>query len=51
MPTSATIPVRLFYSYSHNDGHFQESMEKALALLRAGNLLQEWSDRKNPSRP
>ena len=46
MPTSATIPVRLFYSYSHKDEHFQESMEKALALLRAGNLLHEWSDRK-----
>ena len=39
-------PIRLFYSYSHIDAEYRESMETSLAMLRKEHLLQEWSDQQ-----
>ncbi|WP_419933092.1 TIR domain-containing protein [Candidatus Poriferisodalis sp.] len=39
-----TFRVRLFYSYSHQDIEYKESMEKVLVQLRHDGLLQSWSD-------
>lgn len=36
--------LKLFYSYSHKDTRFRESMEKSLALLKKEGLLKDWSD-------
>ena len=38
--------VQLFYSYSHKDTRYKESMETALALLRREKLLDQWSDQR-----
>lgn len=37
-------PVKLFYSYSHKDAAYRESMETSLELLKQNGLLQQWSD-------
>ncbi len=39
-------PVRLFYSYCHEDKQYRESMEKALTLLKRKGELITWSDNK-----
>ena len=39
-------PVQLVYSYSHQDEHHRQSMEKSLSLLERENLLLQWSDHK-----
>ena len=36
--------VRLFYSYSHKDAQYRDSMEKGLALLKQDGLIREWHD-------
>lgn len=38
--------ANLFYSYSHKDEQHRNDMEKALALLKRKNLLEDWSDQK-----
>ena len=38
--------IRLFYSYSHKDAEYRDSMEQALASLRREGVLHEWSDHK-----
>ncbi|MCE2462988.1 MAG: toll/interleukin-1 receptor domain-containing protein, partial [Dehalococcoidia bacterium] len=38
--------VKLFYSYSHEDGQHREFMEKSLALLKRDGLLKDWSDQE-----
>ena len=40
----AALPVKLFYSYSHKDAAYRESMETSLELLKQNGLLQQWSD-------
>ena len=39
-----TIPVRLFYSYSHLDEIHRARMETAVMSLQHEGLLQQWSD-------
>lgn len=41
-----SIPIKLFYSYSHKDERFREKLETHLSILRRQNLLAEWHDRK-----
>ena len=38
--------MKLFYSYSHKDEDFRDDMEKHLATLQQGGLIEEWHDRK-----
>jgi len=49
-PTSATakitVPIRLFYSYSHKDETLRDELEEALTLLERQGLISEWHDRK-----
>ncbi len=48
-PTSATakitVPIRLFYSYSHQDEELRKELENHLSLLRRKGLLSAWHDR------
>lgn len=39
-------PVRLFYSYSHQDEDLRRKLETHLAALRRSGLIAEWHDRK-----
>ena len=43
---TSNFAVRLFYSYSHKDSHFRDSMEDSLSLLKQRGLLDDWSDVK-----
>ena len=36
--------VRLFYSYSHKDSSYRQSIEDSLSILRRNQLLTTWSD-------
>ena len=38
--------VQLFYSYSHKDAQYRQSMETALVQLRRDKLLRQWSDQR-----
>ena len=38
------MKLKLFYSYSHKDKNFRESLAKHLATLRDENLIDEWYD-------
>ena len=42
----SSLPVQLFYSYSHKDARFRNAMEKSLALLKKNKLLQDWCDQQ-----
>jgi len=48
-PTSATakitVPIRLFYSYSHQDEELRKELENHLSLLRRKGLISAWHDR------
>src|SRR5208337_1290718 len=48
-PTSATakitVPIRLFYSYSHQDEELRKELENHLSLLRREGLISAWHDR------
>lgn len=43
--TDAVKPLRLFYSYSHRDEEFRQTLETHLSFLRRGGLIAEWHDR------
>lgn len=43
MSKNSTFPVKLFYSYSHRDSRFRDTMKKTLNLLE-DNGLKQWSD-------
>jgi formylglycine-generating enzyme required for sulfatase activity len=40
------VPVRVFFSYSHQDDRFRIRLEKHLTLLERQGLIEPWSDRK-----
>jgi len=40
-----SLPVRLFYSYSHKDESFREDLETHLKLLHRRELIEPWHDR------
>ena len=39
-------PVKLFYSYSHKDEKFRDTLAKHLALLKRQGIIAEWHDRQ-----
>ncbi|WP_437282533.1 TIR domain-containing protein [Sorangium sp. So ce375] len=39
-------PIRLFFSYSHEDEALRDELETHLALLKREGLLQSWHDRR-----
>ena len=43
--TAANRPIKLFYSYSHEDEAFREKLERHLAILRRQGVVKEWHDR------
>jgi len=40
-----TVPIRLFYSYSHHDEELRKELENHLSLLRRKGLVSAWHDR------
>ncbi len=43
--TETTAPIRLFYSYSHEDEALRGDLEKALVLLKRQGHIAPWHDR------
>ncbi len=41
-----TQPLRIFFSYAHEDDRFRIRLEKSLKLLERQGLIEPWSDRK-----
>ena len=41
-----SMKIKLFYSYSHKDSEFRESLETSLAVLRNNKIIDEWHDEK-----
>lgn len=39
-------PLKVFYSYAHEDSFFRKQLEKHLSPLRREGLIQDWHDRK-----
>ena len=39
-------PINLFYSYSHRDEKFRDSLETHLSLLKRRKVINEWHDRR-----
>ncbi len=39
-------PVEVFFSYSHRDEQLKDELLKHLSLLRRGNVIAAWHDRK-----
>ena len=44
--TSSRSPLRLFYSYSHQDEELRVELEKHLSVLRRQGVISGWSDRR-----
>jgi hypothetical protein len=42
----ATAPVRLFYSYSHEDEALRDELAKHLSVLKRNGVISEWHDRR-----
>ncbi len=43
---SNKLPVKLFYSYAHEDETLRDKLEKHLALLRRDKVIEPWHDRE-----
>jgi N-acetyl-anhydromuramyl-L-alanine amidase AmpD len=39
-------PVKLFYSYAHEDEEFRKELVKHLSILRRKGIIEDWHDRK-----
>jgi hypothetical protein len=39
-------PVKVFYSYSHEDEKAREKLAAHLTLLKRSGLISDWSDRQ-----
>ena len=39
-------PVKIFYSYAHEDEHLRDELSAYLGVLRQNNKIEEWHDRK-----
>lgn len=39
-------PIRIFYSYAHEDESYAETLQKHLALLKHQGLIGDWYDRR-----
>jgi hypothetical protein len=38
--------AKVFFSYSHDDEHYRDQLEKHLALLKREGLIESWHDRR-----
>lgn len=45
-PERPTVPISLFYSYSHNDEALRDELETHLSLLRRQGVIRNWHDRE-----
>ncbi len=45
-PAAASVPLDLFYSYSHRDEDLRDELAKHLALLERRKIIRSWHDRK-----
>jgi hypothetical protein len=45
-----SIPIRLFYSYSHKDEDLRKELEDHLSLLRRERVIAPWHDRSEERR-
>lgn len=43
---SISLPIRLFYSYSHRDEEMRDELEAHLQLLKPQGCISDWHDRK-----
>src|SRR5688572_2831891 len=41
-----SLPIKVFYSYSHKDEQFRQELEAHLSALKRINIISEWHDRK-----
>jgi predicted ATPase len=48
-PPIAAEPLKIFYSYAHEDERLRKQLEKHLALLRNQGVISEWHDRQIPA--
>ncbi|HOT84098.1 MAG TPA: hypothetical protein PLQ12_12470, partial [Candidatus Defluviicoccus seviourii] len=39
-------PLKLFYSYAHEDENLRQQLVVHLSVLRRSGFIEEWSDRK-----
>src|ERR1700730_10893208 len=39
-------PIKIFYSYAHEDEHWRDELEKLLSALQQQELITGWHDRK-----
>jgi uncharacterized protein YjbI with pentapeptide repeats len=46
MAKMKSLPVELFYSYSHRDWRLREQLEKHLSILKYQSVVSGWYDRK-----
>jgi tetratricopeptide (TPR) repeat protein len=42
MPTVERKPIRVFYSYAHEDERYREELEKRLTLLQRQGVIEGW---------
>jgi YD repeat-containing protein len=45
-PSNSLKPIKLFYSYAHEDEELRHKLEGHLALLKRQGVIAEWHDRK-----
>lgn len=46
MPEGAAPPIRLFYSYAHEDEVFRKALDKHLSALKRTGVIAPWHDRR-----
>ena len=44
--TLSSRPIRLFYSYAHEDGEHLEDLKAHLGNLRNQHIIEDWHDRQ-----
>jgi len=49
MPSPATKPLRVFWSYSHADEDLRDKLDVHLSALKRANRIEDWHDRKIPA--
>lgn len=47
-PNPATLPHKVFLSYSHKDEEFKEKLDTHLSALKQTNIIDVWNDRQIP---
>jgi TIR domain len=45
-PSTSDTPIRVFFSYAHQDEHLRDELAKQLKILERNGTIQGWHDRK-----